>query len=507
VTHQSPDPCPGGGDLRSTHGINAAAQRRIAIGHLFAQRAECRRTENAMVNFRTDEVLEVPNELLDNPKTRKTYAGLTDVEIEIRNQRTTLGCNGRPNVYSEENLDKIVEHQRNGKGKSGLTDFKRQAQGLADKDKEWQKFLKEEEFEKKLQGVLPSRIIIGALTTLLSLQEFAGASIPFGGSAWKGSPSYPYQGDCFKEGSQDFTEVAALLQMAAPASWQGEAADAYTAANSTLVTLAQTMADLDLEMQKLVKDHAEVVSQTQLGIGIQQDVLIVALPIMFLLEKKPETFTPAFIAAITIAGAALLAAVGLLSWCLGTSIQTQQAVDGLAYGDVIAAAQAVVDPSVTVSVPLSTGSVASDFAPVSGSVPVSSAISGAPSVASSPGSASGWGRTPLHASTGDGQRVGVDSPPQVVATPDPAAPVTPGAPMMAQVRQPSGQAANRSGSYASPGNRINRQAGQATPEDAVRAGDSEDAGAGSGTWGAERAPIDGAAEQAPASTPAPVAAL
>ncbi len=365
-------------------------------------------------------------------------------------------------------------------------------------------------------GILPSQIILLATVTLVGLQEFAGLSIPFAGSAWKGSPTYPYQGNCFQDGSQDFAEVAALLRQAVPQSWRGAAADAYTTANDKLIKLAETMVELDLQMERLVRDHAEVVSQTQLGIGIEQDILVVALPIIFALEKNPATFPAAWKAAKVTAAVAISAAVVLLSWCLDeAAYRTAQPVDRLGYGDVLAAAQAVVDPSVTVGLPQSGGSVAPDFAPVSGSVSGSLAISGTPSVASPPGSATGvepplpW----LNAPTGGGQRTEDDSA-QVAAPPERRASMMPASPMpsVAQVIHPSGQAANRSGSFASPGSRINPHAWRAALEEAV-AGESEDTGAAAAVTGGAgskvpatyaalgRSEIPGA-EQTPAPTPA-----
>jgi hypothetical protein len=360
-------------------------------------------------------------------------------------------------------------------------------------------------------GILPSHIMWLTILALTAMQEMAGWSAPLGISG----SAHPYQGDCFKEGEQHFSEVAKLLETRTAQSWHGLGAGAYTSENNTLIDQAKKMASLDLEMEKLVKDHAERITKTQLGIGVEQDILVpLVLAIVVFLESDPYTLPMAYPTAFKASMYAILAATGLLSWCLGTSIQTMMAVDKLGYGDVLNEAEKIIKSrsSVTIDVPESGGSAASDVAPVSGSVSASSAISGTPPVASSPGSASGLGpqRTPLNASTGEGQRFGVASP-QVAATPEQGAPWTPGSPMpsVAQVAQPSGQAANLSGSFASPSNRINPQGQQAAPEEALRAGDSDDTGAGSGTQGAERAPIDAAAarpQQAPAPTPAPAKA-
>jgi len=352
-------------------------------------------------------------------------------------------------------------------------------------------------------AILPSRLILLAILTLIGLQEMAGASVPFGFSATKLSPD-PYAGDCFNQGSQDFTKVAELLKTAVPPSWQGAGADAYTTANDKLIELAETMAQLDTAMAGRVNEHAAIVRKTQLGIGVEQDILLVAYPFIVCLEKSPTTLPAAWNTARAVALAAIVTALSLLGWCLGTSVQTGKAMDGLGYGDVLAEASALIGapPSVTVSVPQSGGSVAPDFAQLSGGASGSSAISGAPPVASPPGAAS-----PLDDAPGEGQRLGIDSP-QAVVTPDRAAPFAPAPPMpgVAQMSQPSGQAANRSGGVASPGNRINPQAGQLAPEGAVDGGGQDTGTAAALSEPGVKVPAAyaalGRSEQAPVPTPA-----
>ncbi|OBA72855.1 hypothetical protein A5641_07290 [Mycobacterium sp. 1554424.7] len=363
--------------------------------------------------------------------------------------------------------------------------------------------------KKPIETYAPSAIILSTIEVLVLLQELAGLSLPFGASAWKGSSTYPYPGDCFQDASPHFTEAAALLHQACAPGWQGEAADSYRSATSTLITQAQTMADLHREMKNLVKHHAEVVSRTQFGIGIEQDALIAVLPVVIAKQSVLHTLPLAWQIAIAAATITLTAALSLLGWCLGTSIQTKQAVDGLAYDDVIAASQAVIDAYAPAAfpVPQSSQSAASDGEQVWGSVSESSGGSGTPSAASTPDTARGSGPTPLDAPSAEHQRLGRDSSPGVV-TADQAELVTPSSPMptLAQVSQPSGQAAHPSGNLTAPGSRHNPQDQQGAPEDAVRAGDSDDIAAGSATAGAERAPIDISAagpQQAPASTSAP----
>ena len=362
-------------------------------------------------------------------------------------------------------------------------------------------------------GVTPSRVILGAMTVLVGLQQLSGISIPFGGSAWKGSPTYPYQGDCFKDGAQHFTEVAALLQKTAPHSWRGDAAHAYTASNSTLVDQVQKMANLDLEMERLVQEHAEIVTKTQLGIGVEQDILIAVYAMMLYLEAEPYTFFQALKVAKAVALASMGTAFGLLGWCLGTSIQTASKVNALGYGEVIAALRPQLTAYQTASstAPQSRASVGGVRAPGFDDIPEAS---DAPRRASSPGPASGAApRTSFYAPAGAGDSLGEDST-QDDETSDKGTPGTPGSPMpniaqamqpMAQAMQPLGQVANVASGLASS---ANTQGPPRAPKEAVRADDRddtpEDTGADSATPGSERAPIDAAAA-APEQAPTPAA--
>ena len=363
-------------------------------------------------------------------------------------------------------------------------------------------------------GFRPSRIILYSMTVLVGLQQLSGISIPFGGSAWKGSPTYPYQGDCFKDGAQYFTEVAALLQKTAPHSWRGDAAHAYTASNSTLVDQVQKMANLDLEMERLVQEHAEIVTKTQLGIGVEQDILIAVYAMMLYLEAEPYTFFQALKVAKAVALASMGTAFGLLGWCLGTSIQTASKVNALGYGEVIAALlpQLTAYQTASSTAPQSRASVGGVRAPGFDDIPEAS---DAPRAPAAPGPASGaapqfpW----LNAPAGADGSLGEDST-QDDETSDKGTPGTPGSPMpniaqamqpMAQAMQPLGQVANVASGLASS---ANTQGPPRAPKEAVRADDRddtpEDTGADSATPGSERAPIDAAAA-APEQAPTPAA--
>ena len=319
--------------------------------------------------------------------------------------------------------------------------------------------------------IFPSRIVLIALGFLVSLQQMTGLSVPLGFSELKEAPNQPYQGNDFAVGSQFFTDCAALLGQGVPPTWEGKAADVFGTANDDLIKLAETIASLDLDMERFVKEHAGVISEARMGIGIEQDTLIVALPIIFFMEKNATTYLKAWKAARALAAAAIAAAVGLLGWCLGTSIQAQLAVDKLGYGAVLEAAKKIAPSAATLALPA--GSVVSDVAPMSSSVSGASGFAGTSSVASSSGSASGsgQGRAPLDASPAEGQPFGADST-QVAETLDQAAPLTVSPmPGLAPMSQSSGPAPIRSGGVASPGGRPNPPPGQGADEGS---GDVED---------------------------------
>ncbi|MBY0440847.1 MAG: hypothetical protein K2Q25_01730, partial [Mycobacteriaceae bacterium] len=148
------------------------------------------------------------------------------------------------------------------------------------------------EYKPTVAGCVPSRIVFCALVIVICLQQLAGAALPFGFSevTWPGLPkaplpSHPEKGDFFKESAQEITEVSTVLQQARPSDWQGLTADAYTSANAALLAVAQQLAQLDRTMERYVNEQAAHVTQTQLGLGIEQDGLVAAYLLIGWLER------------------------------------------------------------------------------------------------------------------------------------------------------------------------------------------------------------------------------
>lgn len=133
-------------------------------------------------------------------------------------------------------------------------------------------------------GLGPGSILVCAsIAALISMQEFAGWNVPFGFSAID-TPMSPEQGDFFGDGSSSFADVQALLAQAGPAGWQGVAAVSVDMTTKTLMACAQKVVDADVELERLVKQHAAAVSRTQFNLGMFQDALVLVLARVFMWE-------------------------------------------------------------------------------------------------------------------------------------------------------------------------------------------------------------------------------
>jgi len=242
----------------------------------------------------------------------------------------------------------------------------------------------EELEEEPVNPKLPSSWILWALGIIMTLQELAGLSVPFGLSAVPFMPLQPERGDGFKDGSTRFTDVNTELAQAVvdPQQWSGKAADSYNEANATLMTQARTLADLDGRMAAIVEDQADWVAKTQLGLGVEQDALLVAYPIIRALETRPDAFVGACIATLAIVSSAYTAATGLVANLIARSVINAGRANTTSgqYGEVSAAAQHVASDGAParVSVADTAGSGAVGFGAVSASMSGSPLSSGAP---------------------------------------------------------------------------------------------------------------------------------
>lgn len=232
----------------------------------------------------------------------------------------------------------------------------------------------------------PSAVIVYALVLMVVFQQLTGWSVPFGfsglPSSWrpKKAPPEAERGESLKKGSQDFTEVCAMLQKATPQTWSGEAAGDYTDATKTLMALAQQMAELDQQAHGVVKAQADVVEETRFILGIEQDFLIVMFAVVLGLEQLYGTamFTWLWWFAVTVAVSAVAAGAGELISCSQRSQQHAEQSDSVRYEEVTAAALQLIaanPPALPRSAPAAHRTEFTTFAELVRSAPVRSANS------------------------------------------------------------------------------------------------------------------------------------
>ncbi|SOX53210.1 hypothetical protein MAAFP003_1880 [Mycobacterium ahvazicum] len=253
---------------------------------------------------------------------------------------------------------------------------------------------------------------------------------------------YPYEGNSVESGSEEFQALATELQSALPgADWTGAASEAYAEVNRNLADIAAKLAQLDLELAALTKEHAELVAQMRLAFGALKATLLGALVTelaITMLVPAPVGPSLAMAFAISVAVAAIAASLGFLSTVLGYSVQRAQGANALAnrYAELAPTplSQRSAPPT---PIPQSKSSTVPHFNPAGGQ--------GVSAVGGHPVTASDAGR-------GEGRHVAQQG---VAATVGIATPATPkarehGAPAAATATMPTlVQLASRSGSAAS----------------------------------------------------------
>lgn len=308
----------------------------------------------------------------------------------------------------------------------------------------------------------------------------------------------PAEGEDLKAGSQQFSALAAQLKSAIPDndSWEGSASDAYAGLDTTLQNVAQTMAELDLELAALVKDQGEWVTHMRLGFGILKDLLFACYLVELIIRFAPPPLGPvvsqAF--ALAVSGLGIAAAIGFLATLTTYSILNGKKADALA-GRYSSLATGTVQQgsSAEATAPTAAESTVSSFEAVSASISGMPAVAGAgaPTVAALARLAPSKG-----ASAEDLALLsafGGDAPAATTSVPE--APATPGfaPPTMRQVAQASTRAASVSGQASQPMNLVNSTVGLAQTGQQGQPAEDEAAGAAPGTPGADRAPVDRAA--------------
>ncbi|UXA07115.1 hypothetical protein KXD96_02845 [Mycobacterium sp. SMC-2] len=314
----------------------------------------------------------------------------------------------------------------------------------------------------------------------------------------------PDKGASFTSGADKYETVYLYLGEAAPDSrdWSGDAAKAYADATAALQALVQTMQDLDKKMQTLMANQGSEVAKahnciavTLLGLVIAQGIALA----MYLIPVVGPEISAAWQIVAAFAACATVLAFEMFTLSNSMSLSHQIHATALEYGEV--AEKAIPNSSFArIEVKGADETKTGDFEAISASMSGMSAFAGAPTVASLAGMAPATGdsreeRGVLTALQSDG------------ATPveTTAAETTPAwtAPTLSQVSQASGQLAQPMSfasqmmgqvqQLASTGQQRQAAAppaGEAAPEEALT---SDGDGAASGTTGAERAPIDGAA--------------
>ncbi|OMC15305.1 MULTISPECIES: EspA/EspE family type VII secretion system effector [unclassified Mycobacterium] len=326
----------------------------------------------------------------------------------------------------------------------------------------------------------------------------------------------PAEGDDLKAGAHQFSTLSAQLKSALPDndSWEGSASEAYADLDSALQTMATTMAELDNKLADLVKDQAEWVTHMRLGFGVLKDVLIACYIVELIIQFTPSAGPAvAKIFAGIVCALGIAAALSFLGTLLNYSIKNGQQADSLAKGYEALATGTVQEGSMAEATVATSGqSTVGSFDAVSNSMSGMSALSATPPIAA-PAKADNRSedeRAPLGSQMSAASGTLADAKPE---TPDKTTPSTPAVPMptVGQLAQMSGQASKLSGQLSQHSQLVNQAMGQiqqlaqlgqqgqgaaAPAEEAELADDVEGAGAGLGTEGAERAPIDVAATDA-----------
>ncbi|MBV8786723.1 MAG: hypothetical protein JOZ00_08545 [Mycobacterium sp.] len=338
------------------------------------------------------------------------------------------------------------------------------------------------------------------------------------------------EGDALAQAVADFDAALPYLELATPdsAKWSGDGAEAYKAQVEKLTELITEMQALDKKLQGYISDHAEKVNKVHQVIAACLLTLVIAQGIALVLWSIPLPVGPPLstgFQAVTVAAVSVvtLAYEGI---AIHSSFYKSALIDSMATEYSAIGTKAPIPGAFrTLPVPGSEETTVANFQDISNSMSGMSAMSGMPTF-SSLLRRGGESLTPdehevVSALTGTDEMAAAGA----SETPAPEAPeTTPPAitpPTLGQIGQASGQLAKMSGALSQPMNLLNQTMGQvqqiaqmgqqgqgaATPAaetahaeapTAETVGLEEDAdGAGAGTQGAERAPIEVGAQPTP----------
>ncbi|WAC93299.1 EspA/EspE family type VII secretion system effector [Mycobacterium sp. Aquia_213] len=301
----------------------------------------------------------------------------------------------------------------------------------------------------------------------------------------------PCDGADFTAGSQQLTEISEQLKTALPDDgWQGDASDAYSQQVAALRTLAQAMAELDLQAADITKNQAEWVTHMRLAFGILKDLLMAAFAIEYAMKVGvPAPAGPALAAtfATTVAVLGIGAASSFVLTLFYYSQENASKANDLIFKYQKLAPSATGTVSTESQVAVALKSTTPDFGEVSRKM---TDVFSAVDVTTT---------TRPDAAPKQGTLTNADEPPRrrVLGVPDETTPSTPSCsvPPVASVAQMPGKAAQLNQSAGPrpiyPVPRTGQKAGLI--EEPASADDVDGNGAARGSEGAERAPVEVAA--------------
>jgi len=343
----------------------------------------------------------------------------------------------------------------------------------------------------------------------------------------------PTEGDALAQAVADFDAALPYLKLATPdsAKWSGDGADAYKAQVEKLSALIVELQALDNKLQGYISDHAEKVNKVHQVIAACLLTLVIAQGIALVLWSIPLPVGPPLSTGFQVVTVVAVSGVTLAyeGIAIHSSFYKSALIDSMATEYSAIGTKAPIPGTFrTLPVPGSEETTVANFADISNSMSGASAMSGMPTF-SSLLRRGGESLTPdehevVSALTGGDDMAAAaaseEPTPEVPETPGTTPPVvTP--PTLGQIGQASGQLTKMSGALSQPMNLLNQtmgqvqqiaqmgQQGQGAAAPAAEAAHSEaDAaetvgleeeadGAGAGTEGAERAPIEVGAQQTP----------
>lgn len=319
-------------------------------------------------------------------------------------------------------------------------------------------------------------------------------------------------GQKYKTAKKDFQLAEKSFEAAvAEEAWTGAAADAYNAQNDLQRQRANTIAEVDGEISKILKNESEQVKRTSLDLSWEQAGLTALIPICHMLNANPTTKAASQVIQKAAFAGAVIAGIGIISAMADHASKNRDDIEDQMYyyrkvaEDAEASLQLLLGDTAGASAMSTEKSTVSTFEALSNQFAAANeqpaaankvGASDAPAMASSrlnEPPASGVASYEGTAAAGDPGAASVDDSPAAVVPPAYTAPAaSPVASRPSQASPQAGKSAEKSDSaYLAP-DAVGVD-DQIDTMEAVAAGDASSASAAAGGEGAERVPVDVAA--------------